>query len=225
MDKDAFDELLERGRNHGSGAEPEFVPEWEDDSPAPDEPEDDLPIEGEIIETAAIEPYKKPPRKPPVENRVQVQHPKNPALTCWYYPDTDDYRSDGSDGMQPGWFVQSPPHPAFQDQMFRTGEDGRRALQQGREKKRAALERGVKAAVAEKKELALEDVSDEDALEYTAEILTTDIVLNEEAPARERWQFFIKMLEVNKIIDATDVKGTAIAIQVNVDPAIGKTFS
>jgi len=177
------------------------------------------PIEGEVIQPVGEEEV-----SPAGHRRIPVVHPYDDTLTCYYYPESDFYRSDGSDGKKPGWIVKAPMHPEFQNQMFRTTDDARRALQQGRDKKREAMERGVRAAVAEKQELALDDIKDEDAIEYATKILTHEIVLNPKAPARERWQFFTKMLELAGVVDASQIKGNTVAIQVNVDPSIGQRF-
>lgn len=240
MDQTEFDELLKKGRGNGVSLEEkppaveEFDPEEFAFTPEPEEEEPEVVV-GEIVEPPEIIatpenplPYKKPNKSRYVStvNRETVPHPKREGCTCWYYPDSDVYKSDGSDGGQPGWFIQTPMHPAFEAQMYKTSEDGHNALQRNRDKKKAAMEKGVREAVAEHGDAALKgiSISNLDAIEYTTKLLTEEIILNKKAPARERWQFLVKLWEVNGVIDPVDIHGTKIAIQVNVDPAIGQTF-
>lgn len=236
MDQAEYDELLEKGRGNGDSLEEmppaveEFDPEEFDFTPEKEPAEDKVEVlTGEIIATPENPlPRKKANKSRYVStvNREVVPHPTREGCTCFYYPDTDFYRSDGSDGGQPGWIIKSPMHPGFKHQIYKTSEDGHNALQQNRDKKKAAMEKGVREAVAEHGKDALKGVpiSDLDAIEYTTKLLTEEIILNKKAPARERWQFLVKLWEVNGVIDPVDVHGTKIAIQVNVDPSIGQTF-
>lgn len=156
--------------------------------------------------------------------RMTVAHPFEDGKTAFYYPERDEYRSDGSDGRQPGQFLKTPMHPEFERNIIRTSEDAQAALQKNRDKKRHAMELGVRQAIAQDAGKAIDEIKDTDAIAYATSILTTEIVLNPRAPARERWQFWTKMLEMSGIIDPNDVQGNKIAIQVNIDPAIGRTF-